>query len=102
MTINDRTHFEKEFKLEAVRLANDSGKKVTEVARDLDLKVELLYKWQAEVKKKGAQVFSGSGHSRSQEKGISDELACLKKENARLREELDILKKATAFFTREN
>ena len=102
MTRKDRQYFEKEFKFEAVRLANDSGKKATEVARDLGLSVQLLYKWQDEVKKKGAQAFAGYGHGKAHEKSNSDELVRLKKENARLREERDILKKATAFFTREN
>lgn len=102
MNRKDRQYFEKEFKLEAVRLANDSGKKATEVARDLGLSVQLLYKWQEEVKKKGGQAFAGYGHGKSHEKSNSDEITRLKKENARLREERDILKKATAFFTREN
>lgn len=101
MSRKDRQYFEREFKLEAVRLANESGRKVTEVARELGVSVMLLYKWQDEVKKKGDQAFAGYGHGKAHEKSSQDELSRLRKENARLREERDILKKATAFFTRE-
>lgn len=49
------------------------------------------------MEKKGATAFAGSGRP----KASSDELAALKRENARLKEENEILKKAAAYFARE-
>ncbi|MGY4535606.1 transposase-like protein [Pseudomonas sp. TE3786] len=46
---------------------------------------------------KGDQAFQGSGRP----KASSDELSALKRENARLKEENEILKKAAAYFARE-
>ncbi len=98
MTRKDRQQYSREFKLEAVRLANESGKQVTEVARDLGMSVQLLYKWQDEVSKQGKAAFPGNGPRKNDPE---DELTRLRRENARLREERDILKKAAMFFARE-
>jgi transposase len=56
-----------------------------------------LYKWADEVGKKGDSAFGGSGRP----KASNDEVAVLKRELARLREENEILKKAAAYFARE-
>ena len=99
MTRKDRQRFNREFKLEAVRLASESGKLVTDVARDLGISVQLLYKWQDEVAKFGSAAFPGSGQGKKAPK--NDELSQLRRENVRLREERDILKKAVTFFAKE-
>ena len=96
MTRKDRKHYSREFKLEAVRLANESGKPVTEVARELDISVHHLYRWRNEASKQGDTVFPGHGKTNSQ-----DELTMLRRENARLREERDILKKSLIFFAKD-
>lgn len=98
MTRKDRQRYTREFKLEAVKLANDSGKLVTEVARELGISVQLLYKWQDEVAKRGETAFPGNGCGK---KDQEDELTRLRRENTRLREERDILKKAAMFFARD-
>lgn len=98
MTRKDRQRFSREFKLEAVRMANESGKLATDVARDLGISVQLLYKWQDEVAKRGSESFPGYGNGR---KPQDDELSRLKRENAQLREERDILKKTVMFFAKE-
>ena len=98
MTRKDRQRFSREFKLEAVRLANESGKLATDVARDLGISVQALYKWQDEVAKQGNAVFPGHGRGKKLQ---DDELSRLKRENSQLREERDILKKAVTFFARE-
>jgi len=59
----------------------------------------MLYKWQDEVSKRGSEAFPGYGNGK---KTADDEVSRLKRENARLREERDILKKAAAFFASEN
>jgi len=96
MTRKDRKRYSREFKLESVRMANESGKPVAEVARELDISVHHLYRWRDEARKQGGQVFPGHGNASSQ-----DELAVLKRENARLREERDILKKSLIFFAKD-
>ena len=97
MTRKDRKRYSREFKLEAVRRADESGKTVAEVARELDISVHHLYRWRNEASEQGEKVFPGQGKVHSQ-----DELTRLRRENARLREERDILKKSLIFFARED
>lgn len=86
MTRKDRKRYSREFKLEAVRRCDESGKPVTEVARELDISVHHLYRWRDEFIKQGEKAFPGCGKTYS----ASDELSALRRENARLREERDI------------
>lgn len=52
MGIKDRQRYSREFKMEAVRRCNESGKPVTEVARELDISVHRLYSWRDRAAKK--------------------------------------------------
>lgn len=88
----------KEFKLEAIKLLSAGDKPVSELARELGVKRSLLYRWRDQLRAKGEIAFSGSGRPRNDQ---LSELARLKKENAILREERDILKKAAAYFARD-
>lgn len=97
MTRKDRKRYSKEFKLEAVRRCDESGKPVTEVARELDISVHHLYRWRDEFVKQGEKAFPGCGKTYS----VSNELSVLRLENARLREERDILKKSLIFFAKD-
>lgn len=97
MTRKDRKRYSREFKLEAVRMANESGKPVAEVARELDISVHHLYRWRDQAAKEGDKVFPGHGKTNSQ-----DELTMLRRENVRLREERDILKKSLIFFAKDD
>ncbi len=89
-----RRSFSKAFKAEVVELVRASGKSVPEVARDLDLTETAVRAWVRQ-----AEIDDG------QREGLTtserEELARLRKENSVLREERDILKRATAFFARE-
>ena len=67
MTRKDRKRYSREFKLEAVRRANESGELVTEVARELDISVHHLYRWCDEAAKQGEKVFPGKGKTNSQD-----------------------------------
>ncbi len=96
VTRKDRKRYSREFKLEAVRLSNESGKPVTEVARELDISVHQLYRWRDQVDKNKENVFPGTGKSDN-----TDELKRLKRENAQLRKERDILKKTVIYFAKE-
>jgi transposase-like protein len=93
-----RKVFTKEFKLEAVRLLEHSGRAAAEIARELGIPRNRLYKWQQQVRNKAERAFPGRGPHPE----MADELTRLRRENARLKEERDILKKAMAFFAKES
>ncbi|MGH8731991.1 MAG: transposase [Burkholderiales bacterium] len=93
-----RQRFTKDFKLEAIRLWKSSGRPAAGVARELGLRRNHLYKWQHELETHGEASFPGKGGRAHR----ADEVTRLRRENARLREERDILKKAAAFFARES
>ena len=86
----------REFKLEAVRMLGDGTRSVGEVARDLGIGQSLLCRWRRELEVDPDHAFPGKGRLKPEE----DELHQLRKEVERLREERDILKKATAFFAK--
>ena len=85
-----------EFKREAVRLAQTSGKSITQVARDLGISDTRVHQWRKELNGHSAEAFPGSGHQTAQE----EELRRLKRENEVLKQERDILKKAVGIFSR--
>jgi len=85
--------FSKEFKREAVRLVRESDKSLTRIAHELGLGAGLLSKWVRQVE---AEEKSGVSSDELQE------LKELRKENARLKMEVEILGKATAFFASRN
>lgn len=92
-----RQRFSAEFKREAVRLLKAGDRPAAVVARELGIPRNRLYKWAQDLEKKGGQAFAGSGRP----KAGGDELSTLRRENARLKEENEILKKAAAYFARE-
>lgn len=89
--------YSKEFKLEAVRLAQTGDKPVTQVARELGVRVNQLYKWQKELGEKADDAFPGKGRQASKDA----ELTALRRELDRVKAENEILKKAAAYFARE-
>ena len=93
-----RTTYSKEFKLEALRQLKLGDKLGTEIARDLGIRRNLLYKWQEQLSDHGDGAFQGSGRRPANQ---SDELAKVKKELAEVKMERDILKKAAAYFARD-
>lgn len=97
MSIKHRKKYSHEFKIEAVRQTYESGKTVSQVARELDINVPLLSKWRDRLTPK-----NGESPPRVSRKGPASELEKLRRENARLKEERDILKKAAAFFAKES
>lgn len=93
-----RQRFTPEFKREAVRLLESGDKTAVEVALELGIRRNQLYKWQAQLKAQGEASFRGPGRPPvSQE----SEVTRLKRELARVTEERDILKKAAAYFAKE-
>ena len=86
----------REFKIEAVRLSHEPSKTVAEVARELDVRENVLHDWRAQVSRKGENVFPGSGQRKP-----NTEIEQLKRENKRLRDENAILKKSAIHFAKE-
>ena len=91
-----RRSYTDEFKAGAVRLVLDEGRSVAGAARDLDVNESALRSWveYARADRSGGQT----GLTTSER----EELIRLRKENRLLLEERDILKKATAFFAKQN
>jgi transposase len=93
--MNRRTN--REFKEEAIRLALTSPQPIAKTARDLGIKEGTLYNWVSKAKNTAPGVTTEQGN----QSNLIEELNRLRKENARLKEEREILKKATAFFAKE-
>ena len=85
--------FTTEFKREAVRLVLSSGRPRTEIAEDLGVGLSSLTRWIGQ--------YRGEEMPPEIRYDLQAELKRLRKENAVLRQERDILKKAAAFFAKE-
>jgi len=97
-----RRQFTREFKLEAIRLAQLGEKPTNEVAHDLGIRPDVLRSWKRQFEGRaglsGAEVFPGTGKVTSQE----EELRRLRRELEVTRQERDFLKKAAAYFAKES
>ena len=94
-----RSRFSKDFKLEAVRLLELGHKPATQLALELGINRNQLYKWQEQLKRAGAdRAFRGPGRKPLDEQS---EIERLKRELKKVTEERDILKKAAAYFARD-
>ena len=74
-----------------------SARPATEIAMELGIRRNQLYKWKAQLDIKGESAFSRRGRPKQESQS---ELIMLRQENARLVEEVEILKKAAAYFAR--
>jgi transposase len=90
-----RRSFTPEFKDEIVELFQRGERSVGQVAKDFDLTETAVREW---LKQAERDAGTGDDGLTTTEK---DELAALRRENRRLREDVDILKRATAFFAKE-
>lgn len=88
---NTRQKFDEEFKKNAVRLSCASSKTVQEVADDLGIAVSLLYRWRKRYTPQGDKTKYAT---------MEEENRALKLENAELKMERDMLKKAAAYFAK--
>jgi transposase len=89
-----RPPYPPEFRAEAVKLARSSDKPLSEIARDLGVSSESLRKW---LKQERVDAGEREGITTSER----EELRRLRKENRVLKEEREVLRKATAFFAAE-
>ncbi len=88
--------YSREFKIEALRQLDVSTRPATELAAELGIRTNLLYKWRDQLAKD--DVSNSRGRPKKEDQS---ELATLKQENKRLKEDLEILKKAAAYFAKE-
>jgi len=95
----ERTHYEKAFKENAVKLSYER-KNVTEFAQELGLKPFLLYRWRKEYREKGALSFLGNGVQAVSEEG--KKIAELEKRLNETEIERDILKKALSIISKND
>ena len=86
-------NYTKEFKEEAVRLITEEGYSYAEAGRNLGVNPNLLSRWKREFE--GVEIDPGGAAA------MQAELKRLRKENKRLKLEREILKKAAAFFAKE-
>jgi transposase len=91
-----RRRFDAQFKLDAVRLIQQGERSVREIARELGVRNELLYRWQRELATDAKNAFPGQGKRKPEQ----EQLHQLQQELKRVTEERDILKKALAFFAK--
>jgi len=90
---DNRTKYDEEFKKTAVQLSYASPKSVREVAEDLGIHENMLYRWRKRYTKTG---------DKTQVATLEEEVKKLRLENAELKMQADMLKKATAYFANLN
>jgi transposase len=90
----ERRKFSKEYKVEAVRLSEQRGAR--SAADSLGLDISLIYQWKKLLESEGAEAFRGNGNRTA----LEEENRQVKLENRNLREEIEILKKAAAYFAK--
>lgn len=91
-----RKSYTREFKIEAVRMTTEGGVSVAQAARDLEINENTLHNWRRQFRQWGAAPGAGK-EALSQ----AEEVQRLRRENAKLREERDFLKKAAVWLAKE-
>ncbi len=81
--------YDQAFKRQVVQMIQEEGKTVPQVAKELGLHTNTVYRWVSEIKQDGGQAFPGSGQLKDDDKAIK----ALQKQIRDLQEENDILKK---------
>ncbi len=95
--MRERRTFSREYKLAAVKKVIEQGLSYCQVARDLGIRDNMIHNWR--------KAFEADGTLQSEvlnRPSMDAELKRLREENRQLKMERDILKKATAFFAKEN
>ena len=87
--------YDREFKLEAIRLATEDGAQATDIERRLGLSQGMISRWKRQLYSEGVDAFPGKGHVSANEEQVRH----LQRENERLRRERDSLKKALAILS---
>ena len=89
-----RKKYDKEFKLNAIKLYEESGRRLRDIEDDLGIGAGCISHWKKELAEENENAFPGNGNPRDME------VARLKRENEILKQERDILKKALGIFSK--
>ena len=92
-----RNQYTKEYKIEAVRLIVEEGRRISELSRELGTAQSLLHRWKKKYEEGKIDPFPGKGRLSPED----EELRRLRRENKRLRMEHEILKKVVVIFSEE-
>jgi len=92
----ERRQYDREFKLEILRLVREGKQTVAQVARDFGIRENLIHKWKRAFREEPQDPFPGKGNLRKEEAYVRQ----LEKDLKRITEERDILKKALAIFSK--
>jgi len=84
--------FDKEFKVQAVKMVTEGGQKASEVARSLGIHANMLYSWKKKYATEGDKAFVGKGHL--------TEIVSLRRKLRDAEVEIEILKKAVGIFSK--
>ena len=87
-------HYSEEFRKSSAQLAVDSDQSIAKTAEDLGIKDTTLYSWVS-------KYCPNRNKTANDTSSMAEELRQLRKENIRLKQERDILKKAAAYFASE-
>lgn len=93
-----KMNYTKEFKVQACELVLKDGIKVKTVADKMGINNVMLYRWIDEYRTYGEAAFVGKGNLKPEEAKLKK----LQKENEELKQQVEILKKAAAYFAKEN
>lgn len=96
--MNKKKNYTKEFKVNTCELVLKDGLKVKTVAEKMGISNVMLYRWIDEYRTYGEAAFVGKGHLKPEEAKLKK----LQRENEELRQQVEILKKAAAYFAKEN
>ena len=91
-----RRKYDEEFKRSAVKLVEEEGRQIVDVAKNLGISKDLLYRWRREYLGDPKNAFPGQGHL----KPLEEELRKTQKQLKDVTMERDILKKAIAIFSK--
>lgn len=94
--VHRRRRYDRQFKLDALRMVAEGDRPVAAIARDLGIHPNVLYKWRDQLEADPEHAFPGKGKLKPED----EELRRLRREVENLKEERDILKKALAVFSR--
>jgi transposase len=96
--MSTRKRYSDEFKIEAVKLTESSSATIAQIAKELGVSVPTLNEWRAKAKRGKLRGPGGKVVSFND----ATEMQRLKRENARLQKEVEILKSAAAYFAKES
>ena len=97
-----KRHYPDDFKEQAISLLRSSGRSAADIERELGITPGLLSRWNRVKAKREGTVMAPRANRPLAEEPLTEQIKQLRRENARLRQEKEILKKAVAIFTHPN